>query len=71
MLRPTKGGSVFFSSALFLQFASVRVAKRAKQCTFMAMGIDELSVTPTAVLPLRAAIRKSIAKTCTLELLNS
>jgi len=26
LLRPTKGGSVFFSSALFLQFASVRVA---------------------------------------------
>ena len=39
--------------------------------TVLAMGIDELSVTPTAVLPLRAAIRKSIAKTCTLELLNS
>ena len=39
--------------------------------TFLAMGIDELSVTPPAVLPLRAAIRKSIAKTCTLELLNS
>ena len=39
--------------------------------TFLAMGIDELRVTPTAVLPLRAAIRKSIAKTCTLELLNS
>lgn len=39
--------------------------------TFLAMGIDELSVTPTAVLPLRAATRKSIAKTCTLELLNS
>ena len=39
--------------------------------TFLAMEIDELSVTPTAVLPLRAAIRKSIAKTCTLELLNS
>ena len=39
--------------------------------TFLAMGIDELSVTPTVVLPLRAAIRKSIAKTCTLELLNS
>ena len=39
--------------------------------TFLAMGIDELSVTPTAVLPLRAAIRKSIAKTCTLEMLNS
>ena len=39
--------------------------------TFLAMGIDELSVPPPAVLPLRAAIRKSIAKTCTLELLNS
>ena len=39
--------------------------------TFLAIGIDELSVTPTAVLPLRAEIRKSIAKTCTLELLEA
>ena len=39
--------------------------------TFLAIGIDELSVTPTAVLPLRAQIRKSIAKTCTLDLLES
>lgn len=38
--------------------------------TFLAMGIDELSVSPSAVLPLRAAIRKSIAKTCTLEMLE-
>ena len=38
--------------------------------TFLAIGIDELSVTPTAVLPLRAEIRKSIAKTCTLEKLE-
>ena len=38
--------------------------------TFLAIGIDELSVTPTAVLPLRSEIRKSIAKTCTLELLK-
>ena len=38
--------------------------------TFLAMGIDELSVSPNAVLPLRAAIRKSIAATCTLELLE-
>ena len=38
--------------------------------TFLAMGIDELSVTPAAVLPLRAAIRQSIAKTCTLEMLE-
>ena len=38
--------------------------------TFLAMGIDELSVSPTAVLPLRAAIRKSIAGTCDLELLK-
>ncbi len=37
--------------------------------TFLAIGIDELSVTPSAVLPLRAEIRKSIAQTCTLELL--
>ena len=29
---------------------------------YLAMGIDELSVSPTSVLPLRAAIRKSIAK---------
>lgn len=39
--------------------------------TFLAIGIDELSVSPTAVLPLRAEIRKSIASTCTLEMLNS
>ena len=38
--------------------------------TFLAMGIDELSVSPAAVLPLRAAIRRSIAKTCTLEMLE-
>ena len=38
--------------------------------TYLALGIDELSVTPNAVLPLRAAIRKSIAKTCTLEMLE-
>ena len=29
--------------------------------TFLEMGIDELSVSPTSVLPLRAAIRKSYA----------
>ena len=39
--------------------------------TFLALGIDELSVSPTAVLPLRAEIRRSIASTCTLEMLNS
>lgn len=38
--------------------------------TFLALGIDELSVTPSSVLPLRAAIRKSIAKTCDLKLLE-
>ncbi len=37
--------------------------------TFLAIGIDELSVSPSAVLPLRAEIRKSIAKTCTLDAL--
>jgi len=37
--------------------------------TFLAMGIDELSVSPSSVLPLRAALRKSIAKTCDLKLL--
>ncbi len=39
--------------------------------TFLAIGIDELSVTPTAVLPLRAALRKSIAANCGLKLLES
>ena len=39
--------------------------------TLLAMGIDELSVSPAEVLPLRAAIRTSIAKTCTLEKLES
>ena len=38
--------------------------------TFLAIGIDELSVSPSAVLPLRAELRKSIAKTCTLDLLE-
>lgn len=38
--------------------------------TFLAIGIDELSVSPSMVLPLRAEIRKSIAKTCTLERLE-
>ena len=38
--------------------------------TFLAMGIDELSVSPASVLPLRAAIRQSIAKTCSLEMLK-
>jgi phosphoenolpyruvate-protein kinase (PTS system EI component) len=37
---------------------------------FLAMGIDELSVSPSAVLPLRAEIRKSIAQTCTLDMLE-
>lgn len=40
------------------------------QETFLAIGIDELSVSPSSVLPLRAEIRKSIAKTCTLEKLE-
>lgn len=39
--------------------------------TFLAIGIDELSVSPSSVLPLRAEIRKSIAQTCTLEMLES
>lgn len=39
--------------------------------TFLAMGIDELSVSPSSVLPLRAELRKSIAQTCTLERLES
>ena len=39
--------------------------------TFLAIGIDELSVSPSAVLPLRAELRKSIAQTCNLDLLKS
>ena len=38
--------------------------------TFLAMGIDELSVSPSAVLPLRSAIRKSSVKDCNLDLLK-
>ena len=38
--------------------------------TFLAIGIDELSVSPSSVLPLRAAIRKSKASDCTLEKLE-
>lgn len=37
---------------------------------FLAMGIDELSVSPAAVLPLRAAIRQSTAESCTLDALD-
>ena len=38
--------------------------------TFLAMGIDELSVSPSAVLPLRSAIRKRSVKDCNLDLLK-
>ena len=38
--------------------------------TFLAIGIDELSVSPASVLPLRAEIRKSIAGSCTLDALE-
>ncbi|MCD8383857.1 MAG: phosphoenolpyruvate--protein phosphotransferase [Clostridiales bacterium] len=38
--------------------------------TFLAIGIDELSVSPASVLPLRAAIRESDTRACTLELLE-
>lgn len=38
--------------------------------TFLAMGIDSLSVPPPMVLPLRAAIRRTVAKNCTLEKLQ-
>lgn len=38
--------------------------------TFLAVGIDELSVSPSMVLPLRAELRKSIAQTCTLDRLE-
>ena len=38
--------------------------------TFLAIGIDELSVSPSSVLPLRAEIRKSIAQMCTLDALK-
>ena len=39
--------------------------------TFLAMGIDELSVSPAAVLPVRAALRQSVAQDCTLKMLES
>ncbi len=38
--------------------------------TFLAIGIDELSVSPASVLPLRAEIRKSIASACNLDALE-
>ena len=37
--------------------------------TFMAIGIDELSVTPTAVLPLRQEIRNTDTRNCSLSAL--
>ena len=39
--------------------------------TFMAIGIDELSVTPTAVLPLRQEIRNLDTRNCNLAALKS
>ena len=38
--------------------------------TFLAIGIDELSVSPASVLPLRAEIRKATAADCTLAALE-
>lgn len=38
--------------------------------TFMAIGIDELSVTPTAVLPLRQALRGTDTRSCDLSALE-
>ncbi len=38
--------------------------------TFLAIGIDELSVTPTAVLPLRKALRELDTRNCDLDLLG-
>lgn len=38
--------------------------------TFLAIGIDELSVPPASVLPLRSKIRDTAAKNCTLEKLE-
>ncbi len=38
--------------------------------TFLAMGIDELSVPPASVLPLRARVRSTVVKNCTLEKLE-
>lgn len=38
--------------------------------TFLAIGIDELSVSPSSVLPLRAKIRNTVAESCTLERLE-
>ncbi len=37
---------------------------------FQAIGINELSVFPSSVRPLRGKIRQSINTTCTLDLLD-
>ena len=37
--------------------------------TFLALGIDELSVAPASVLPLRAALRGIDSTACDLRLL--
>lgn len=39
--------------------------------TFLAMGIDELSVSPSSVLPMRAAIRQTYAEGSTLDKLKA
>lgn len=38
--------------------------------TFLAIGMDELSVSPTSVLPLRAELRKADSRDCDLSLLK-
>jgi len=38
--------------------------------TFLAIGVDEISVAPTAVLPLRAQLRSTSKAQCTLEKLE-
>lgn len=38
--------------------------------TFLAIGINELSASPSSVLPLLTEPRKSIAMTCILERLE-
>ena len=42
----------------------------SKHPTFLGVGNDELSGSPAAGFPRRAAIRQSIAQTCTLEKLE-
>ncbi len=55
---------------LYMQARSSDIKDVTQRILNNLMGIGELSVSSLVLLPLRAGIRKSIAKACTLERLE-